>query len=297
MELRVLKYFVTIAEEGNFTKAAKELHVTQPVLSRQITSLEDELGVQLLERGKRKATLTEAGILFRKRAESMLELAERTEKEMADIKNDFAGEIVIGTAESSAQKIIPDIISSFQKMYPNTRYRLIAGTADQIEEKMDAGAIDIGMLLEPVKLDGYEYIRFPYPERSVVLMRADDILAKKDYLTADDVKNLPLLLPDRKEILQNTEKALGIPMRKLNVIATHNLISNAAFFVEKGLGYAITIEGSILNYDRERFAYVPLHLEVYTNSVLVWKKNGVFNPAVRKFIDYIIMLFEHNNKC
>lgn len=294
MEFRVLKYFVAIAEAGNFTKAAKQLHVTQPVLSRQISNLEEELGIQLIERGKRKATLTEAGVLFRKRSEMLLEMAERTEKEMADIKDDFAGEIVIGTAESSAQKVIPDMIRSFQSKYKNTRYRLIAGTASQIEEKMDNGMIDIGMLLEPVKLDGYHYIRLPFPERSGIFMKADDLLAKQEFLTIDEIKKLPLLLPEREEMLQSIEKMLCISRRKLHVVATHNLISNAAFFVEKGLGYALTIEGAVLNYDPIRFCFVPIYPEFYTNSVLVWKKNGVFNPTVRKFLDYIIMSFEHN---
>lgn len=294
MELRVLKYFVTIAEEGNFTKAAEQLHVTQPVLSRQITNLEAELGVKLIERGKRKATLTEAGLLFRRRAESLLAMAERTEKEMADIKNDFAGEIVIGTAESSAQKVIPDLVRSFQDQYPNTRYRLIAGTADQIEEKMDDGIIDLGVLLEPVNLEGYDYIRLPFPERQGILMRADDPLAKQEFLTADEIKRLPLLLPERKEMNKGVEELLSTPLWNLNVIATQNLISNAAFFVEKGLGYAFTIEGSVLNYDPMRFCFVPVCPERYTNSVLAWKKNRVFNATVRKFLDFIIMSFEHN---
>lgn len=294
MELRVLKYFVAIAEEGNFTKAAERLHVTQPVLSRQMSNLEEELGVQLIERGKRKAVLTEAGLLFRKRAEGLLELAERAEKEMADIKDDFAGEIVIGTAESSAQKVIPDIIRSFQAKYPNTRYRLIAGTANQIEERMDNGVIDIGMLLEPVNLEGYEYIRLPFPERNGILMKAEDLLAQKEYLTVDEVKKLPLLLPERKEMMKSMEELLCTPLRKLQVVATHNLISNAAFFVEKGLGYALTIEGSVLNYDPMRFCFVPICPESYTNSVLVWKRNGVFNPTVRKFLDFIIMSFKHH---
>lgn len=294
MELRVLKYFVTIAEEGNFTKAAAHLHVTQPVLSRQISNLEEELGVKLIERGKRTASLTEAGHLFRRRAEMLLEMAERTEKEMADIKDDFAGEIVIGTAESSAQKVIPDLVQTFKAQYPNTRYRLIAGTANQIKEKMDSGVVDIGMLLEPVNLEGYDYIRLPFPERSGIFMKAEDPLAGKEYLTVDEVKNLPLLLPEREEMLRGAEEMLCTPLRKLHVVATQNLISNAAFFVEKGLGYAFTIEGAVLNYDPKRFCFVPLYPERYTNSVLAWKKNGGFNPAVKKFLDCIIMSFEHN---
>lgn len=295
MDLRVLKYFVTIAEEGNFTKAAKHLHVTQPVLSRQISNLEEEFGIQLIHRGKRRATLTEAGRLFRRRAESLLEMAERTKKEMAYIKDDFMGEIVIGTAESSAQRVIPDLICSFQSQYPNTRYRLIAGTANQIEEKMDNGVIDIGVLLEPVNLDGYDYIRLPFPERNGVFMRADDPLAKKEFLTAGEVKKLQLLLPEREELLKGVEELLGTPIRNLNVIAIQNLVSNSAYFVEKGLGYAFTIEGAVANYDTKKFRFLPIHPEFYTSSVLVWKKNGIFNPAVRKFLDYIIMSFQHNH--
>ena len=294
MELRVLKYFVTVAQEGSFTKAAERLHVTQPVLSRQIMLLEEELDTKLLHRGKRQVTMTEEGRLLKRRAEDLLELAGRTKRELVDMKQELSGEIVIGTAESSAQKVIPDIVESFQKKYPNVRYHFIAGTADQIEEKMENGIIDLGLLLEPIKVEGYEYIRLPFPERNGVFMRADDPLASREGLSIKEIKSLPLIVPNRKAMQDYIGNILHTPLDRLNVIATVNLISNAAFFVEKGMGYGITIEGAVLNYDPNRFQFVPIIPESYTNSVLIWKKQKTFNPVVTKFLEHIIMLFEHD---
>ncbi|MDE6833258.1 MAG: LysR family transcriptional regulator, partial [Ruminococcus sp.] len=194
MELRVLRYFLTVVSEESITRASEVLHITQPTLSRQLSQLEDDLGVKLFERGSRKITLTNEGILLRRRAEEILQLVNKTEKEMSEQEKIVDGEISVGCGELASVQVLAEIIKSFHEKYPLVRYDIHTANADHIRERLDKGLTDIGLLLEPVDIDRYEFIRLNVKENWVVLMRPDAPLAEKEVVPPEDLSLYPFCL-------------------------------------------------------------------------------------------------------
>lgn len=287
MEIRILRYFLTVAREENITKAAEVLHITQPTLSRQLAQMEDELGVKLFERGTRKISLTNEGILLRRRAEEIVTLVDKTESELTEQEEMIDGTITIGCGESLAVQILPGLIKSFREKYPLVTYDIYTATADLVKEQMDKGLIDIGLLLEPVSVENYEYIRLNISDRNVALMRPDDPLAEKEFITAKDLADKPVILPRRNSVKNEIASWFGDYYRDLNVLFTSNLATNGAIIVSKGLGYSLVVEGSVSLWDREKIAARPLHPEISVGSVIAWKRSQPFSPAVTRFIEHI----------
>lgn len=194
MEFRVLNYFVTVAREENISSAAETLHITQPTLSRQLKDLEDKLGKTLFIRGKRKITLTEEGMLLRKRAEEIINLVKKTEKEISLSNEIIGGDIYIGTGESDSIRIIADTIQKLQKKYPDIHYHISSGDSFDVMENLDKGLIDFGILIGNIDKTKYNYITLPVKDVWGVLMRKDSLLSKKDSVTPEDLKNKPLIV-------------------------------------------------------------------------------------------------------
>ena len=179
MELRVLQYFLVVAREENITKAASLLHITQPTLSRQLIQMEEELGVKLFRRGKHNILLTEDGMLLRRRAQEIVDLAEKTVKELGHGEEAVSGEISIGCGETKNMKLLSEMIASFQKKYPDVSFHIYTAIADDVKERLEQGILDMGLLLEPVEISRYQYVRMPLKEKWQVLMRRDSPLAEK----------------------------------------------------------------------------------------------------------------------
>lgn len=293
MEIRVLKYFLAVAREENITKAAEMLHITQPTLSRQLSKLEDDFGIQLFLRGKNGITLTDEGLLLRRRAEEIVELAEKTERELAAHEETIAGEITIGSGELAAVRLLPPLFKSFKEKYPNVTFDMYTGNADQIKQRLDNGLTDIGILLEPVEIEKYNFIRFSVRERWVVAMRADDPLAKNKNITINDLVSLPLIFVKRQSIRNELESWFREYIDDINIVATSNMSTNALILVEQGFGYALVVEGSLPFLDNSKICYRPLFPERTTTSVLAWKKNQPFSPAVKRFLDHVFGAMEH----
>ena len=182
MEIRILRYFLTVAREENITRAADILYITQPTLSRQIAGLEKEMGVKLFERGTKKITLTNEGILLRRRAEEILELVDKTEKEIMIQDEVVEGTVAIGAGDLKAVQILPKLFHFFHEKYPRVSFCLYTATADHIKERMEKGLVDIGILLEPIDMEKYDFIRLKSEEEWVVVMHPDAPLAKKRQL-------------------------------------------------------------------------------------------------------------------
>ena len=210
MEIRVLRYFLAVVQEEGINKAAEVLHVTQPTLSRQLSQLEEELGVKLFNRGARKITLTNEGILLRRRAEEILSLVDKTEQELVEQEKEVEGRINIGSGELAAVQLLPELISSFREKYPLVTYDLLTANADVVKEQMEKGLIDIGILMEPIDKDKFDFIRLKQKERWVVVMRPDDPLAEKEFVTAADLKGLPLILPRRMNVRNELMSWFGV---------------------------------------------------------------------------------------
>lgn len=287
MEIRVLRYFLTVAREESITKAAEILHITQPTLSRQLMQLEEDLRVQLFIRGKSKITLTDEGMLLRRRAEEIVDLADRTEREFTEQDNLIGGEIFIGAGETHTMHVLAGIIKKFNKEYPQVKYNLYSGNADDIKERIDKGLIDIGLLTEPVNIEKYDFIRLSNKETWGVLMPKDSPLAKNDYIKPEDLTNMSIINTKRSIVQNEIENWFGAHYEKLNIIATYNLIYNAAIWVEEGLGYAICFEKLANINDETNLCFKPFYPKLETGTVIVWKKHQVFSIATAKFIEKI----------
>ena len=286
MEIRLLKYFLAVAREENITAAAESLHITQPTLSKQLMELEDEFGKKLFIRGKRKITLTEDGILLRKRAGEIVDLLEKTQAELKNMNNEIiSGDIYIGAGETEGMRIIAKLSIKLQKKYPNIHYHLFSGNSEDVIEKLDKGLIDFGVLIEPTDIKKYGYVKLPVYDTWGVLMRKDSDLAKKDCIEPNDLLDIPLLCS--RQALANNEFSIwfGDNTEKLNVVATYNLIYNASLYVEEGFGYAVTLDKLINLTDDSNLCFKPIIPNLKANLVMVWKKYQVFSKATQIFLD------------
>lgn len=287
MDLRLLEYFLAVARAGNITKAAEQLHVTQPTISRQLMELEDLLGTPLLTRGKRQVTLTDAGVLFQQRAREMVDLMEKTRRDLSEQKDLVGGTVSLGCVESCASRMLPEVLKEFSALHPQVRYELYSADGDDIREKLDRGELDFGILLEPVEAAKYDGLRLPYREVWGLLMRRDDPLAEKEVLLPQDVLPLPLLLPRREIVQDNIAGWFGVKRGGLNVFSSQNLINNAALLVEAGLGYAVCVGGAFDIRGGEELCFRPFAPERTTGHVMAWKKNRVFHSAASRFRDFV----------
>ena len=287
MEIRVLRYFLTVVREEGINRAAEVLHITQPTLSRQLSQLEEEVGVKLFHRGARKITLTNEGILLRRRAEEILELVDRTEQELVEQDELVEGRIVIGGGELAAMQELPKLMQSFREKYPLVTFDIFTGNADLVKEQMEKGLIDIGVLLEPIDMEKFDFIRLQGKEQWGVLMRPEDPLAKKEAICAGDLENAPLILPRRTNVQNVVVNWLGDSYHESQVLFTSNLSTNSALIVQQGMAYSLVIEGSIPFWDKDKITFRPLSPQLSANSVLAWKKQQPFSLAATKFIQHM----------
>lgn len=286
MEIRVLRYFLTVVREESITKASEVLHITQPTLSRQLSQMEEEVGVKLFERGPRKITLTNEGILLRRRAEEILQLVDKTQKELIEQDEQVEGKVSIGCGEIASVQLLPKLFKEFRERYPRVSFDIFTATADLVKEQMDKGLLDVGLLLEPVDMEKYDFIRLDMKENWVVLMRPDDPLAQKECVTAKDLSDLPLILPRRMSVQSELASWFGEYYEGLNVVFTSNLSTNGAIMVSNGLAYSLVIEGAVPFWDQTKIVYRPLSPVLTTTSVLAWKRGQPFGLAATKFIEY-----------
>lgn len=289
MELRVLKYFLTIAREGSIMKAAETLYITQPTLSRQIIELEEELGTKLIIRGNknRKISLTAEGIRLRKRAEEIVELAERTELEFKNQDKEISGDIYIGGGETDSMRLIAKLALKLQKKYPNIRYHLYSGNADDITEKLDKGLLDFGILVGPANIKNYNYLKLPFTETWGLLMRKDSFLSTKSTIKKEDLIDLPLII-SRQSLVENQVSGWGIQeLEKLNIVATYNLIFNASLMVDEGFGYALCLDKLINTTSESNLCFKPLEPILTVNLDIIWKKHQIFSKAAEKFLQLL----------
>ena len=286
METRVLKYFLAVAREENITKAAEQLHITQPTLSRQLAQLEEELGVHLFERGTRRTTLTSEGLLLRRRAEEIVELMDKTERELAEQEELVDGTVSIGWGELESVKFVASMLRAFSEKYPLVRYRLYSANADHLKSQIDRGLLDAGLLLEPADISKYEFVRLGVTERWAAVTLPDDPLAALESVRPNDLRGRRLIIPFRQNVQSELFNWLGGIYDEKNIICVSNMSTNAAIMVRAGFGCMLTIEGSLPYIDHNELAVRPLDGFTST-SVLAWKREQPFSPAVTKFIEFV----------
>lgn len=288
MELRVLRYFLTVAREGSITGAADFLHITQPTLSRQIKDLEQELGKKLFIRSSHRIILTEEGMILRKRAEEIVDMVNKLETEFSSMEETISGDVYIGGGETEAMKQIARVVKNLQISYPSIRYHLYSGNEDDVTERLDKGLLDFGILIQPADLSKYNYINIPAKDVWGVVMRKDSPLALKDTIQAGDLLNVPLICSRQamKKTFSKNEFSdwFSEDFDKLNVVTTYNLAYNAAIMVEEGIGCAIVLD-KIVNTSRDsNLCFRPLEPRLESGLNIVWKKHQVFSAAADLFL-------------
>lgn len=286
MELRVLKYFLTAVNENNITRAADILHITQPTLSRQLMELERELGTTLFIRGKRSLTLTDNGIVFKQRAEEIVELADRAEREFLG-SDTISGVIALGATEAVGSRTLARMIRHFSQKYPAVQFDLYNEMADNVKDRVDKGLVDIGFVLEPVDTTKYDFIRISKKETWGLLVDMGHPLAQKDTVTVQEAARYPLMLPKRENVRNEILNWFGKDESHLCIIANYTLLSNIVLLVEEGMGCAVCLDGALSIGNRPGIRFIPLRPEHTTRSVLLWKKNRMFSPAASLFIQMI----------
>ena len=286
MEIRVLRYFLTVVREESITRAAEVLHITQPTLSRQLAQMEEEVGVKLFDRGTRKISLTDEGMLLRRRAEEIIDLSDKTIRELLTRGEQVEGVVSIGGGELGAMEQVVELCGTFQRKYPRVRFDIYTATADVVKERVERGNLDIGILLEPIDIEKFEYIRFAGREQWVVLMRKNDPLARFDTIHAEQLESLPLIVPRRLNVRSELANWFGDRFERLNIAYTGNLTTNMALIVQKGYGYAIVVDGSLPFGERADVVSRPLSPTLSASVVFAWKREQPLTTVTKKFIEH-----------
>lgn len=283
MNISSFEYFLSVIRAGNISKAARELHISQPALSRRIASLEDEVGAKLFARGSRRAELTEEGQIFRKRAEEMMELLSLTRREIRQAKENVLGEIRIGAGESKAFEYISKAACRMLEKYPGVKIHVVSGDTLDLTELLDRGLIDVALLFSDIDSEMYDMITLPSEDRFVALMRKDSPLARKDIIGSADLAGHPLILSRAAQGRIRSEKGFG----DLDVVATYNLAYNASIMVKDGAGTALVFDGLINVSGNSELCTRPMEKDIEAKGTLVWKKYRTMPTQVRLFLDEI----------
>lgn len=287
MDIRVLRYFVAIAHAQNISAAAKQLHLSQPTLSRQLKELEEELGTTLFIRGNRQISLTDEGSFLLEKAKEIVELVEKTEANFNESDELVSGEIYIGGGETDAMRLIAKSLQKLVTEHPNIQFHLYSGNADDVTSKLDSGLLDFGIVIEPVDKQKYDFIQLPATDTWGVLMRQDSPLADKPFIEPNDLIDKPLLISRQTTVSNELSGWLGQNMDNLNVIATYNLLYNAALMVEENIGYALCLDKLINTSGDSTLCFKPLNPALEVNLHIVWKKHQVFSNAAKEFLNQL----------
>ena len=283
MELRVLRYFIEVARTQNITAAAERLHITQPTLSKQLMDLEGELGAKLFERGKRRTTLTEDGMLLFQRAKEIVALADLTESAFRSTDERIAGDIAIGCGETNGMRLLVDAMKEMRAAHPGVTFRLSSGNFEDISDRLDSGLVDFGLFVGDAAVAKYDYIKLPHSDAWGLLMRADNALAERASVRPQDLDGLALLCS--RQAVQSNELAgwLGREFGELDIMATYNLIHNATYMVEAGIGCAVSIEG-LVNTSGTGLVFRPFEPALTARLSFAWKRGRQLSRAAAEFL-------------
>lgn len=287
MEIRVLRYFLEIAREGNMSRAAESLHVTQPTLSKQMKDLEQELGKKLFRRGSKSVSLTDEGMFLRKRAEDILDMVDKTADEFKELDNITGGEVHIGCAESHQIKYLAKVIKIFKERYPLFRYHLTSGNTEQVTERLDRGLIDFAVIVEPPNLSKYNYLEVPEVNTWGLVMKKNDALSQKDSICIDDLTGLDLIC-SAQAMQADIPRWCGEKADMLNLSGTVNLVYNGSVFVKEGLGYMLSFDKLADTGSDSELCFRPLEPPLHTKMYVIWKKYQMFTPITQLLLDELV---------
>ena len=275
-----MQYFLAVTREGNISAAAQSLNLSQPSLSRQLKDLEDELGARLFIRGNRHIELTEEGLILRKRAGEIMQLVELTESEISEVKNNISGTLSIGAGESLSMHRITEVFRRLKENYPDIRLNVVSGDTEDLQDRLDRGLLDFALIFTDFDRNAYHHLTLEEKEIFGVIMRRDDALAEKEYITVKDLYDKPLIVSRANGL----DIFSGSQARKLQVAATYNLLYNASLMVEDGIGVAISFDGLVDTSENSSLCFRPLYPEISVSPSLIWKRHQKLSIISHLFI-------------
>lgn len=284
MEVRVLEYFLAVAREQSISGAAEVLHLTQPTLSRQLKELEDELGKQLLIRGSRRITLTEEGMLLRKRAEEIVSLVRRTRDEVMRSTEDISGDVYIGAGETRCMRILADVMMDLRREFPGVRFHTVSGDSADIMERLDKGLFDFCLIMGNADISRYSSVTLPVRDNFGLLMRRDSPLAGHEFITPSDLEGIPVMFSRQVLIRDDFAEWLGKPTADLDLAGSYNLTYNASIMAKAGLAHVVTLDGLINTADSE-LVFRPLNPAFTIGMNIIWKKYQIFSRPAELFLE------------
>lgn len=290
MEIRTLRYFLAVAREENMTRAAEALHVTQPTLSKALKSLENELGKKLFTRHSFSIRLTDEGILLRNRAEDLVGMADKIEKEFVSLDDVTGGDLYFGLAESYQISYLAREIHTFKKDYPGLHYHITSGDTEQVMEKLDKGLLDFVVLAETPDMGKYESLIFPESEVWGLVMPEDDALTAKKAIHVDDLIGLPLFCSEQSWE-NDIPRWAGAKMGALHLEGSFRLAYNASIFAKEHLGYLLTFDRLVNTSAGSGLTFRLLTPRLETKLYVVWKKYQTFSPIAERFLGQIRTTF------
>lgn len=283
MELKTLRSFLAVAREGNVTRAARSLHITQPALSRQLAELERELGCELLVREARGVTLTDEGVLLRKRADEIVSLADRTELEIRTPAAQVEGDVWVGGGESQVVSLIAEVAARLTEEHPGVHLHLYSGNGNDVIERVDKGLLDFGLVMGHEPSSAFDSIEMPWSDHWGLLMRRDDPFANRPSLTLDDLRERRLIVSSQSTAGSSSTSSF-FEEESFDVVATYTLLFNASLLVERGVGVAVCLDGIVLTGEGTPFAFVPVEGLPAVGSHLLWKRYQPLSRASEVFL-------------
>ena len=279
MELRQLKYFLAVAEEGQITRAAEKLNMTQPPLSQQIILLEEELGVQLFNRSKKRVQLTEAGRALQNRAEQIMELMKSAVRDVADTTEGLGGRLSIGSITSSGRSVVPEYTLRYHRLYPRVTFDLRQGDSRHIFELLDSGLIDVGLVRLPIDETRYNFIELP-PERMVVI-------ADPDKFPIEETGVMRLVLLETMPLLVLRRYLPIISEYCRNILCVSDDVTPLIIWARFGLGVAVVPESAVkMLLKGAELRMRPIDTPAFTTTgAVIWSKKSTLSSAASHFVE------------
>lgn len=287
MELRVLRYFLAVANEGSVSRAAAALHVTQPTLSRQLMDLEEELGTKLFRRSSRSTTLTESGVYFRRRAEEIVALADAAQAEFRGQDGVIAGDIAIGGGESPGFALLAEAAQRVQSAHPGVHFRLYSGNGNDVTERLERGVLDFALFIAPIDLSRYHTLELPVRDTWGVLMPTDAPLAACDSIRPEQLRDMPLIISSQSRVDTMLSEWFREDVTSLHITARGNLLYNISHLVRQGMGYAITLDGIVNTTSDSGLTFRPLEPPLEATLHLAWLKSRPISRAAAVWLQTV----------
>lgn len=286
METRLLKYFLTIAQTGTISQASRELHVTQPTLSRQLKTLEDELGTELFIRKQRQMVLTNAGVQLQTDAKQILSMLTQAKTRVQETDNKIVGTIAIGCIESNAANLLAQTIKRYHKQFPGVKIELYDLDSTDIQERLDQGLLDLGIVLKPSETAKY-YVKDLQLKDSWGLVASKSAFLKKEDISKAELRNVPIFITRNNLIQAEMTTLLGIPLSELHIIGKQNLVSNSLYLAKNQTAYPLCAKGAFIG-DTNDLKFLPLKDVSLIEQQVIWSKQRKVSDIIQRFIDLLV---------